>query len=74
MFSGFESRAFQAINLGNSDEYFEFDRAYRGKNNQLNYASTIRMKAARVACHNRHPVSSKTDWKIVQTDPRLPKR
>lgn len=64
VFSGFESRAFQAVNLENGDEYFEFDRADRGKNDQLNYASTIRMKAACVACHNSHPASSKTDWKV----------
>lgn len=64
VFSGFESRAFQAINLENSEEYFEFDRASRGEKDQLNYASTIRMEESCVACHNSHPESPKTDWKV----------
>jgi two-component system sensor histidine kinase/response regulator len=64
VFSGFESRAFLAINLENGDEYFEFDRSNGGEKYLLNYARTIRMEAACVACHNSHPASSKTDWKV----------
>lgn len=63
-FTGFESRAFQAINSEDRDEYFEFERGGPDEREQLNYASTIRMEAACVACHNAHPASPKTDWEV----------
>lgn len=58
----FDKRAMAALTAIGNDEYTEVIE--QNGFNVLHYASPIIMKEGCVACHNSHPDSPKTDWKV----------
>lgn len=58
----FDTRALNILTNTAADEYSEV--LEQNGFNVLHYASPIVMKEGCVACHNSHPDSPKTDWKI----------
>lgn len=58
----FDKRALAALTTVGSEEYSEVIE--QNGFDVLHYASPIVMKEGCVACHNSHPDSPKTDWKV----------
>ena len=58
----FDKRALAALTAVGSEEYSEVIE--QNGFDVLHYASPIVMKEGCVACHNSHPDSPKTDWKV----------
>lgn len=58
----FEKDAWAALNLNPSEPYFAFTH-YEGKES-LRYATADLMREACINCHNSHPESPKTDWRV----------
>ena len=58
----FDVKALTALRETGADDYFEF--VEENGDQILHYASPIRMEQGCVDCHNAHPDSPKTDWKV----------
>jgi signal transduction histidine kinase len=58
----FERQALAELRREPSKPYFRFEE-FQGRP-ALRYATAVPMKAGCVACHNSHPESPKTDWKV----------
>lgn len=58
----FDKRAMAALTAVGNEEYSEVIE--QNGFNVLHYASPIIMKEGCVACHNSHPDSPRTDWKV----------
>jgi signal transduction histidine kinase len=58
----FEREALAHLTRESSDSFFRFED-FRGRPS-LRYAVAIKMGKGCVACHNSHPESPKTDWKV----------
>ena len=59
---GFEKQAWQFLNAHPEKPYYRFERRDNGE--VLRYATADVMRSECVACHNTHPDSPKTDWKV----------
>lgn len=58
----FEREALAALRQNPDEPFYRFED-YEGRSS-LRYATADRMQASCVACHNSHPNSPKTDWKV----------
>jgi serine/threonine protein kinase len=58
----FERRALERLRQDPTRPYYRFEE--RGGRPALRYATARLMEPACVACHNRHPESTKRDWKV----------
>ena len=58
----FQLDALQVLSQSEGSEYHQVLR--KNGQSQMSYAKAIRMEASCVACHNYHPDSPKTDWKV----------
>jgi hypothetical protein len=58
----FERRALEHLRQEPAEPYYQFESD--GGRTVLRYATARRMKEACVNCHNNHPDSPRTDWKV----------
>jgi predicted Ser/Thr protein kinase len=58
----FERQALERLRQKPDEPYYQFEEA--GGQTVLRYATARRMKEACVACHNSHPDSPRTDWRV----------
>ncbi|HKA32818.1 MAG TPA: ATP-binding protein [Candidatus Binatia bacterium] len=58
----FERQALEQLRLHPDKPFYRFEQ-FQGRP-VLRYATAVPMKAGCVACHNSHPESPKTDWKV----------
>ncbi len=59
---GFDQKAWNFLSEHSTEQYYEF--AHDSEGITLHYAIADVMKADCVGCHNSHPSSPKTDWKV----------
>jgi adenylate cyclase len=58
----FERRALEQLRQNPTEPYYQFEEA--GGQTVLRYATARRMKEACVQCHNSHPDSPRSDWRV----------
>lgn len=62
-FDGFERSALEALRK-NPEAFPLTQSTFAGMNSEVRLISPVIMGAACVACHNSHPQSTRTDWKV----------